>query len=96
MNTKSFAQQSRNLLLEGVSKKLMYWGFDEKGNASVEPSPISGGYTFRGEVVDDPSVPQLWRSLQNAIQAKGIDVVLEEAAYTWFNRIMALRQQTSS
>ena len=30
-------------------------------------------------------------NLKNQIQAKGKDIVVEEVAYTWFNRVMALR-----
>ena len=91
MNTKIFAQESRNLLMDGVAKKLLYWGFDTKGNVLEQPNKLSGGYTFRGEVFDDANVPQLWESLKQAVQHKGIEVVVEEAAYTWFNRMMALR-----
>ena len=91
MNTKTFAQESRNLLMDGVAKKLLYWGFDTTGNVLEQPNKLSGGYTFRGEVFDDPNVPQLWESLKHAVQHKGIEVVVEEAAYTWFNRMMALR-----
>ncbi|MDC1197512.1 BREX-1 system adenine-specific DNA-methyltransferase PglX [Algibacter sp.] len=91
MNTKTFAQESRNLLMDGVAKKLLYWGFDTNGNVLEQPNKLSGGYTFRGEVFDDPNVPQLWDSLKHAVQHKGIEVVVEEAAYTWFNRMMALR-----
>jgi len=91
MNTKTFAQQSRRLLIDGVAKKLLYWGFDTKGNIIETPQKVGGGYSFRGEVFDDPNVLVLWESLKKAIQNKGIEVVVEEAAYTWFNRIMALR-----
>jgi hypothetical protein len=91
MNTKTFAQQSRVLLIEGVANKLMYWGFNKDGSISEEPNPVAGGYTFRGKVFDDEAVPKLWKSLHQAINKKGIDVVKEEAAYTWFNRIMALQ-----
>lgn len=91
MNTKTFAQESRNLLMDGVAKKLLYWGFDTNGNVLEQPNKLSGGYTFRGEVFDDDNVPQLWESLKQAVQDKGIEVVVEEAAYTWFNRMMALR-----
>jgi hypothetical protein len=91
MNTKTFAQQSRALLMEGVANKLLYWGFKSDGTTSEEPNPVAGGYTFRGKVFDDESVPKLWKSLHQAINKKGIDVVKEEAAYTWFNRIMALQ-----
>ena len=91
MNTKTFAQESRNLLMDGVAKKLLYWGFDTNGNVLEQPNKLSGGYTFRGEVFDDANVPQLWDSLKHAVQHKGIKDVVEEAAYTWFNRMMALR-----
>jgi hypothetical protein len=91
MNTKTFAQESRNLLMDGVAKKLLYWGFDTNGNVLEQPNKLSGGYTFRGEVFDDANVPQLWESLKQAVQDKGIEVVVEEAAYTWFNRMIALR-----
>ena len=91
MNTKTFAQQARRLLIDGVAKKLLYWGFDTKGNIIEAPQKVSGGYSFRGEVFDDPNVLRLWDSLKQAVQHKTIEVVVEEAAYTWFNRIMALR-----
>lgn len=91
MNTKTFAQQSRALLMEGVANKLMYWGFNKDGSISEEPNPVAGGYVFRGKVFDDETVPKLWKSLHQAIKTKGIDVVKEEAAYTWFNRMMALQ-----
>jgi len=91
MNTKTFAQQARRLLIDGVAKKLLYWGFDTKGNIVETPQKVSGGYSFRGEVYDDPNVLRLWESLKIAVQHKTIEVVVEEAAYTWFNRIMALR-----
>ena len=91
MNTKTFAQQSRALLMEGVANKLLYWGFNANGSTSEEPNRVAGGYIFRGKVFDDENVPKLWKSLQQAIRNKGIDVVKDEAAYTWFNRMMALQ-----
>ena len=91
MNTKTFAQQSRALLMQGVANKLMYWGFNVDGSISEEPNTVAGGFVFRGKVFDDETVPKLWKSLHQAIKTKGIDVVKEEAAYTWFNRIMALQ-----
>ncbi|MFD1315235.1 BREX-1 system adenine-specific DNA-methyltransferase PglX [Namhaeicola litoreus] len=91
MNTKTFAQNARKNLLQGVAKKLLIWGFDKKGNVLEEPHSIPGGYLLRGEPYDDPNVPKLWAALKSAIAAKGIEVVVEEAAYTWFNRMMAIR-----
>lgn len=91
MNTKTFAQLARKILLKGVRDKLRYWGLDAKGQAAEEPQPVPGGYLFRGQPYDDPSVPALWQSLRRAVQHKGLDTVAEEAAYTWFNRMMAIR-----
>ena len=91
MNTKTFAQHSRALLMEGVANKLLYWGFNVDGSISEEPNPVAGGFVFRGKVFDDETAPKLWKSLHQAINNKGIDVVKEEAAYTWFNRMMALQ-----
>lgn len=91
MTTKNFAQLSRTILMDGVAKKLLYWGFNTKGEVMATPEKISGGYTFRGDVGNDPNVPALWEALRKAVQQKGIEVVVEEAAYTWFNRLMALR-----
>ena len=91
MSLKNFAQESRVVLMSGVRRRLAYWGFDERGEASQEPEAVSGGYVMRGEVFDDPGVPQLWKALKRAIARKGMDVVVEEAAYTWFNRMVAMK-----
>ncbi|GGF79093.1 BREX-1 system adenine-specific DNA-methyltransferase PglX [Wenyingzhuangia marina] len=91
MNTKTFAQEARKILMRGVAKQLLYWGFTEKGDLLEQPQKVSGGYIFRGQAFDDASVPALWHALAKAIDKKGVEAVVEEAAYTWFNRIMALR-----
>jgi hypothetical protein len=91
LNLKSFAQQARTRLMEGVAARLLFWGFDANGNVLEEPQSISGGFILRGDVYDDPSAPELWKSLRSAVRKKGIKVVVEEAAYTWFNRIMAIK-----
>ncbi|MCB0524506.1 MAG: BREX-1 system adenine-specific DNA-methyltransferase PglX [Lewinellaceae bacterium] len=91
MNTKTFAQLARKNLINGVRNKLRYWGFDGKTTPEEEPQTVSGGYIFRGQPFDDPTVPELWQSLRRAVKQKGLEAVAEEAAYTWFNRIMAIR-----
>lgn len=95
MNTaalKRFAQQARNILKEGVEKRFLYWGFDKKGNLTIEePKAIDGGMILGEVLINDPSAYKKWRALREAIFEKGIDQVAEEAAYTWFNRLMAIR-----
>jgi type II restriction/modification system DNA methylase subunit YeeA len=94
MNTnrlKKFAQSARKLLLEDVSKRLLYWGIDSDGDVVQELTRTSGGYLFRGEVYNDQSIPHKWNSLISAIKRHSLEDVIEEAAYTWFNRLIAIK-----
>jgi len=95
MNTsalKRFAQQARSILKDGVEKRIHYWGFDKKGNLIIpEPQELAGGMTLGEQLINDPTAYKKWRSLREAIQHKGLAQVAEEAAYTWFNRLIAIR-----
>ncbi len=94
MNTnalKKFAQKARNLLLEDVSKRCLYWGFDKKGNILHIVEATGGGYLFRGAAHDDASIPAKWNSLESAVGRHSVQDIIEEAAYTWFNRLMAIK-----
>lgn len=91
-NIKSFAQKARLLLMEGVATRLIYWGFDENGNSSQNLQETTGGYTFRGEVFTDTAVPEKWKMLKARLKdSQAVKDVIEEAAYTWFNRLMAIK-----
>ena len=97
MNTsqiKNFAVQSRNTLKTGVIQRIQILGFDANGNLTKgEPTriDIQGGATlFAGEIYDG-SFYDRWMSLRRRIQEKGVKEVYEEAAYTWFNRLVAIR-----
>ena len=94
MNTsqiKNFAIQSRNVLKEGVLNRILALGFDEKGNPSVDlPVKIQGGTIFMGQLREG-GFYDAWTSLAERLEKKGIKEVCEEAAYTWFNRLVAIR-----
>ena len=64
MNLKQFAQQARNILLNGVTQKLHYWGFETNNTITNQPQAIPGGYTFRGNIYDNPNVVALWNELK--------------------------------
>jgi len=96
MNTnkiKSFAKQARIQLYKGVANQLLFWGFDDKGNVNAEPEAIPGGFTFRGNVYNDVTTVPKWKKLKEKIQKskESIKDVTEEAAYTWFNRLAAIK-----
>lgn len=96
MNTnkiKSFAKQARIQLYKGVANQLLFWGFDDKGNVTAEPEAIPGGFTFRGAVYNDVNTVPKWKKLKEKIQKskESVKDVTEEAAYTWFNRLVAIK-----
>lgn len=95
MNTnsiKSFAKEARLLLLEGVAQRLLYWGFDTQGQNTQSMESIQGGFVFRGQVFTDTTIPKKWHGLKTRLTNKqAVLDVQEETAYTWFNRLMAIK-----
>lgn len=87
---KRFATEARNILMQGVAHRFTSLGFSLDGTTMEEPQRFEGGATFMGETVSLDFYDK-WQSLSQAIQQHGIKVVIEEAAYTWFNRLMAIR-----
>ena len=81
---KKFAVWARRELIERVSQKAMQYGI-EKDNI-VDAAADSVG----GKVLTDIQKNQR-RALISQINAKGYEEVMEEVAYTWFNRLIALR-----
>ena len=89
---KRFATEARNKLKEGIAAKIRTLGFDKKGNVAEEHRPqlMQGGTHWNGQLLPETFYHQ-WTSLYLRIQLKGISEVYEEAAYTWFNRLCAIR-----
>lgn len=89
---KRFATEARNILKTGIAAKIMTLGFDRKGNVAEEHRPqlMQGGTLWNGQFYTEGFYHQ-WMSLFNRVQQKGINEVYEEAAYTWFNRLCAIR-----
>ena len=89
---KKFASEARAILKRGVAAKMLSLGFDRNGHIDESEMPvlIQGGSIFRGQQHTEAFYHQ-WMSLHKRIQEKGIKEVYEEAAYTWFNRFIAIR-----
>lgn len=71
MNTnrlKASATEARLILIEGVTRKLDYWGFNKKGECTEEMIKISGGYEFREQVFNDERVYPKWQNLKRHIK----------------------------
>jgi len=77
--------------MQGVSHRLQAMGFDLRTGQPIEiPQKMEGGAVFMNDVVSLDFYSR-WMSLYNSIQSRSIREVAEEAAYTWFNRLMAIR-----
>lgn len=89
---KRFATEARARLRAGVATKIRSLGFDAEGNAvpGMEPTPMVGGCTWNGQILPSAFAEQ-WEALRRRLKAKGLKEVVEEGAYTWFNRLMAIR-----
>ena len=87
---KRFATEARNILMQGVAHRFTALGFLPDGTVTEEPQPMGGGATFMGDTVSEDFY-QKWCSLQRAVNNHSIEEVAEEAAYTWFNRLVAIR-----
>lgn len=94
MNTnkiKTFAKKARVILLKSVEQRIAYWGIDKNGKTTEEITSLEGGYMFRGDVFNDTTVFKKWENLKYAIHKHSIEDIIEEAAYTWFNRLIAIK-----
>ena len=89
---KRFATEARNILKAGIAAKITTLGFDKNGNVAEENKPqlMQGGSLWNDQLQTEGFYYQ-WMSLYSRIQQKGISEVYEEAAYTWFNRLCAIR-----
>lgn len=96
---KKFAIEARENLIKGVVDRLKTLGFDEKGNVAESDRPVQmeGGAIFRGEIKSGEGFYKKWVALESAVKNHphgpkvGLRQVAEEAAYTWFNRFVAIR-----
>ena len=87
---KRFATEGRNKILKGVKEKLRKLGFDDKGETEFYPQQLQGATLYRGQQLEE-SFYGKWIALHEAIVRHGVRAVCEEVAYTWFNRLVAVR-----
>ena len=80
-----FAIKARRNMTAGVKAALSALDME---NA---PQEVQGGWVHKGQIVADPEFGLRWRRLKDIIEREGASVAVERAAYTWFNRLVAIR-----
>jgi hypothetical protein len=88
---KQFAIESRKILKEGVMQRIRALGFDEQGHTPDIPEKVQGGTRYQGRMIENERFYDSWIALNEHIHRVGVKAVYEEAAYTWFNRLIAIR-----
>ena len=94
MNTNSlkrFATVARNLLMQGVRNRLTALGFNDDGSTTAIVEAVQNAVIHNGKLINDQIFVARWNALRDRITSHGVKQVIEEAAYTWFNRLMAIR-----
>lgn len=94
---KTFATWARRHLREQVTARLDQFGITVKG--IEEAKPVSGGLTVAGQVLDAEDAQRYQRlrthlddlQRQEKTQKGAVERLIDEIAYTWFNRLAALR-----
>ena len=79
-----FAIWARNELIAQVSQRAYQYGIDESGFGDVSADTLNGRLLTAEEKFQR-------QELIKQIKEKGYKQVMEEVAYTWFNRFIALR-----
>lgn len=89
---KNFAVNARNKLIEDITQKVYELGISEKEIRDIEI--FVGGFKIKGlnngKTYKTYQIKQREKLIKN-IKDKGYKQVIEEVAYTWFNRFIALR-----
>ena len=81
---KNFAVSARIMLIQAVTQKAFEYEVTENGKNDPSQAAVNGQSLT-------PSEQSQRAQLIAQIQAKGFASTMEEAAYTWFNRFIALR-----
>ena len=81
---KNYAIWARVQLIESCKQRAFEYGITEDGENRINIDSINGHILTAEE-------KEQRRQLIEQISQKGYSQVMEEAAYTWFNRFIALR-----
>jgi len=92
-NIKKYAPQARNQFRDAVIQKLTTLGIsaDKKGNLQIADAEIVGETVRYGQFDYPKSTLTRRDRLVKRAREQGFDVLVEHCAYTWFNRLCAIR-----
>jgi type II restriction/modification system DNA methylase subunit YeeA len=87
-NVKKYAPKARNAFIAAVTKQAARYGVTAKG---IKPIEQRGDVALIGEQAFSKAVFQPRRALERVVEQMGFAQAMEQAAYSWFNRLCAIR-----
>jgi type II restriction/modification system DNA methylase subunit YeeA len=92
-NLKKYAPQARRDFMAAVSQRLNQLGIgtDSKGKLTVSTPVISGSVLQIEGLSFDAGLARAREKLAQRAEQMGFEPLLEQMAYTWFNRLSAIR-----
>lgn len=87
-NVKAYAPKARKQFLDAVKRRLEKYGITEE---NIEPCNIQGDVAIIGAATFTAKEGRLREELVAKVKRTSFLQVLENAAYTWFNRFAAIR-----
>jgi hypothetical protein len=87
-NIKRYAPKARNNFIAAVSKQAARYGITAIG---TEPMEQRGDIALIGEKAFPKAIAPARKALERMVQHMGFAQAMEQAAYSWFNRLCAIR-----
>lgn len=85
---KSYAPEARKEFIKAVAERAAFYGITEK---KITSSEVKGDFIFISGRPFPKSIEKKRNDLIARVEKAGFDQTMEEIAYTWFNRFMAIR-----
>ena len=87
-NIKSYAPKARNAFIAAMSKQAAKYGITE---SDIAPMEIKGDLALIGERPFPKGIASAREALVKTVEQQGFIQTIEKVAYSWFNRLCAIR-----
>ncbi len=87
-NLKKYGPRARRDFIEAVQARAAYYGLTK---GEVLPLKVDGEAAIIGDQHFPASIAGKRKKLEERIKTEGFDQVIDAIAYTWFNRLVAIR-----
>ena len=87
-NIKSYAPKARNAFIVAMSKMAAKYGITEM---AIAPMEIKGDLAIIAERPFPKSIASAREALVKTVEQQGLTQTIEKVAYSWFNRLCAIR-----